>query len=68
MRGKIIIASFFVMLLLMVPCFSAFEMDLTPSQRKDLETLINREEEPVKSELEEVLAERSNFKKKRNKL
>ena len=57
MRKKMIIAGFFVTLLLMVPCISAFEMNLTNDQKKNLEILINNEDEPVRSELEELITE-----------
>jgi len=55
MRKKVIIASFFVMLLLAVPCISAFEMKLSTDQRKDLERLIENEEEAIKTELQGLI-------------
>jgi hypothetical protein len=55
MKKKILIASFFATILLMVPCVSAFNMPLTNEETEELETIIRSEAEEIQRDLENIL-------------
>jgi len=54
MKRKILIASFFGIIMLMLPCTAAFEMPLTNEGKKELENLLENEEEELQDFFDEI--------------